>query len=668
MSVIDADFGILRAAHEALSMALAELSGLSSATNTLIATGYSTAPSLAAAFAEHASFMTGQAGSAMVNHKQMSRDIEFLRKNLGFQMRALEAQETANKHLFDSPWEIGERSFGYSFAQRTLQGAVPLAFAGSFSGTEASMPLEALLTAYSLGDDAAHRAASLWRALSTQLESSAAELYSAAGQLSLERGLMFDMARNAIEQVRRSIEIFASNAELMAMSVEQFPNVRAANIAELRAIQASTLAIEDISAQRAAQASAIAAWATSFLPASLNAVRPPVVQFTTPVTAGAAPDIPIYTPSTLSSSSPLLGQSGIQNVQSPRGMSTAGKIWQSNEGGLGQRAHIAATNSDVTQTLVHAASTPTHTADNARTLAEGVRSASSAPTAYSQSGSVSGVQGITQGVVNELNKPQGLAHPTSTGATPAVNTSHSSSQFAQGLSTKAGEQALQHKAKGIPSPSTGTLNAPTQVSSTATQPPVTSSAPNTQASSPSVKVPSLPSISQHDRVIPFAQTQIGHTTSEPSRRAIAGHTTPALFTKTELGREQRGSTLPQRFAQSLSQRLTQPLNQKSLGAGFPHGAGSPQSSSISSLGSASSGSSGYTSGGHMYSGHPGKGAGKATEKTGGKPKGKVRAMAFSKDFFSKEFLYGDGKTQRKPRVKAVISAKNKRRKAKRLSA
>ncbi|MCR5913335.1 hypothetical protein GC425_00395 [Corynebacterium sp. zg254] len=168
--------------------------------------------------------------------------------------------------------------------QRNLEPIHNLAYTTPPGVAEATMPLQALIAMFTSDDAAPLMVAEQWRSVGNQLETALQDLHNASTSIGLNlKGLSFDAARSAIQDITSMGEIVVANTRIMEQSVRQFPVVRATNLSALQAIQASTAAIPEQAERIAAEQAAVATYVTSTLQPSLELVKPPVVNLGVPV-------------------------------------------------------------------------------------------------------------------------------------------------------------------------------------------------------------------------------------------------------------------------------------------------------------------------------------------------------------------------------------------------
>ncbi|AHI04294.1 hypothetical protein CFAL_06920 [Corynebacterium falsenii DSM 44353] len=217
----------------------------------------------------------------------MGKNIGWVTTHLRQQTDCLDDQERDNQHSFDSINSDAPRCEDLStmVADTRPQDTIHnFMYTDPVTAAEATMPLQALIAAFSTDDAAPLAISSDWAKASTQLSSIMDQLDAAGRQLSATTiGTSFDMAREAIDSVVRTGRIVAANAQIMSTTVAQFPTIRTANLAALHAIEASTATITDPAAKLAAEQSAVATFVSTQLQPSLELVRPPIMNLGVPI-------------------------------------------------------------------------------------------------------------------------------------------------------------------------------------------------------------------------------------------------------------------------------------------------------------------------------------------------------------------------------------------------
>jgi len=248
---------------------------------------YTGSPAMNLAFGVHQSLWASQPGCGLKACEYLGKNIGWVTDHFRQQTDCLDDQERDNQHSFDSINSDAPRCEDLStmMADTRPQDTIHnFMYTDPVTAAEATMPLQALIAAFSTDDAAPLAISNDWAKVSTRLSSIMDQLDAAGRQLSATTvGTSFDMAREAIDSVVRTGRIVAVNAQIMSATVAQFPTIRTANLAALHAIEASTATITDPAAKLAAEQSAVATFVSTQLQPSLELVRPPIMNLGVPI-------------------------------------------------------------------------------------------------------------------------------------------------------------------------------------------------------------------------------------------------------------------------------------------------------------------------------------------------------------------------------------------------
>lgn len=258
---------------------------------------FTTSPSMSTAFNQHASFFSGQSGSASRVTEDLRRDISWLREMFDSHIEAFDLQDQLGGSTFrrmGSTIEERDEVANIVMPARDFKPIDNLLYTTPVAAAEATTPLAALMAMFEADDSGPIRLAIEWNRAGNDLINSMAQLQHASTALGASaQGFSFDTARTAIDSVVTTGTTVGNNAVLMGNSMAEFPSVRIANLNALRAIQASTATITEPAARIAAEQSAVATFVSTQLQPSLELLRPPVANLGVPVvghTGGGALD------------------------------------------------------------------------------------------------------------------------------------------------------------------------------------------------------------------------------------------------------------------------------------------------------------------------------------------------------------------------------------------
>ena len=372
---------------------------------------YTGSPAVNLAFGVHQSLWASQPGCGLKACEYLGKNIGWVTDHFRQQTDCLDDQERDNQHSFDSINSDAPRCEDLStmMADTRPQDTIHnFMYTDPVTAAEATMPLQALIAAFSTDDAAPLAISSDWAKVSTRLSSIMDQLDAAGRQLSATTiGTSFDMAREAIDSVVRTGRIVAANAQIMSTTVAQFPTIRATNLAALHAIEASTATITDPAAKLAAEQSAVATFVSTQLQPSLELVRPPIMNLGVPIvghTGGGA-----LTTSTVgqgSTATPISQITGLTTTAASTATHAFGQAADAAAGSAGRGNDAAVATSAAQPTP--AASTPTTTTPSVT---------GTAPTAPAASG------GAAQPTPSPVVSPQsagGLTAPASAGGVGAT--------------------------------------------------------------------------------------------------------------------------------------------------------------------------------------------------------------------------------------------------------
>ena len=250
---------------------------------------YTTAPSLAKAYAQHETFWSGQPGDVLQAMEKYESDLQWamdLLDSLGF---AIDQQDKSSANVLDK-FDVAKHAGGVGafacFQPRDNEPFKNLNYAAPVTVAEVSTPLEALIGMFTSSDAAPLASAERWSQAATRLEATAHTLHSISGDLARNnRGRAFDEVRNALEDFVKRGHNISGNAALMAESAGQFPGVRQLNLAELTAMKARVdgMTFMTQAARLAHERGEVARFVSTHLQPSLELLKPPVHNFGVPV-------------------------------------------------------------------------------------------------------------------------------------------------------------------------------------------------------------------------------------------------------------------------------------------------------------------------------------------------------------------------------------------------
>ena len=392
---------LLGAALEAIEMF--------STTQKRLSSTYTGSPAVNLAFGVHQSLWASQPGCGLKACEYLGKNIGWVTTHLRQQTDCLDDQERDNQHSFDSINSDAPRCEDLStmMADTRPQDTIHnFMYTDPVTAAEATMPLQALIAAFSTDDAAPLAISNDWAKASTRLSSIMDQLDAAGRQLSATTiGTSFDMAREAIDSVVRTGRIVAANAQIMSTTVAQFPTIRTANLAALHAIEASTATITDPAAKLAAEQSAVATFVSTQLQPSLELVRPPIMNLGVPIVGHTGGGV--LTTSTVGQGSTVTPVSQITGLTTTAASTATHAFGQAADAAAGSagRGNDAAVATSASQPAP-AASTP-----------QAPSVAGAAPTAPAASG------GLSQPTPSPVVSPQsagGLTAPASAGGVGAT--------------------------------------------------------------------------------------------------------------------------------------------------------------------------------------------------------------------------------------------------------
>ena len=392
---------LLGAALEAIEMF--------STTQKRLSSTYTGSPAVNLAFGVHQSLWASQPGCGLKACEYLGKNIGWVTDHLRQQTDCLDDQERDNQHSFDSINSDAPRCEDLStmMADTRPQDTIHnFLYTDPVTAAEATMPLQALIAAFSTDDAAPLAISNDWAKVSTRLSSIMDQLDAAGRQLSATTiGTSFDMAREAIDSVVRTGRIVAANAQIMSATVAQFPTIRTANLAALHAIEASTATITDPAAKLAAEQSAVATFVSTQLQPSLELVRPPIMNLGVPIVGHTGGGV--LTTSTVGQGSTVTPVSQITGLTTTAASTATHAFGQAADAAAGSagRGNDAAVAASASQPAP-AASTP-----------QAPSVAGAAPTAPAASG------GLSQPTPSPVVSPQsagGLMAPASAGGVGAT--------------------------------------------------------------------------------------------------------------------------------------------------------------------------------------------------------------------------------------------------------
>ena len=370
---------------------------------------YTGSPAMNLAFGVHQSLWASQPGCGLKACEYLGKNIGWVTDHLRQQTDCLDDQERDNQHSFDSINSDAPRCEDLStmMADTRPQDTIHnFLYTDPVTAAEATMPLQALIAAFSTDDAAPLAISNDWAKASTRLSSIMDQLDAAGRQLSATTiGTSFDMAREAIDSVVRTGRIVAANAQIMSTTVAQFPTIRTANLAALHAIEASTATITDPAAKLAAEQSAVATFVSTQLQPSLELVRPPIMNLGVPIVGHTGGGV--LTTSTVGQGSTVTPVSQITGLTTTAASTATHAFGQAADAAAGSagRGNDAAVAASASQPAP-AASTP-----------QAPSVAGAAPTAPAASG------GLSQPTPSPVVSPQsagGLMAPASAGGVGAT--------------------------------------------------------------------------------------------------------------------------------------------------------------------------------------------------------------------------------------------------------
>ena len=255
----------------------------------LWATGYTTVPSLAKAYAQHETFWSGQPGDVLQAMEKYESDLQWamnLLDSLGF---AIDQQDKSSANVLDK-FDVAKHAGGIGgfacFQPRDNEPFKNLNYAAPVTVAEVSTPLEALIGMFTSSDAAPLASAERWSQAATRLEATAHTLHSISGDLARNnRGHAFDEVRNALEDFVKRGHNISGNAALMAESAGQFPGVRQLNLGELAVIKARVdgMTFATQAGRLLHERGEVARFVSTHLQPSLELLKPPVHNFGVPV-------------------------------------------------------------------------------------------------------------------------------------------------------------------------------------------------------------------------------------------------------------------------------------------------------------------------------------------------------------------------------------------------
>lgn len=253
----------------------------------LWATGYTTVPSLAKAYAQHETFWSGQPGDVLQAMEKYESDLQWamnLLDSLGF---AIDQQDKSSANVLDK-FDVAKHAGGIGgfacFQPRDNEPFKNLNYAAPVTVAEVSTPLEALIGMFTSSDAAPLASAERWSQAATRLEATAHTLHSISGDLARNnKGRAFDEVRHALEDFVKRGHNISANAALMAQSAGQFPVVRAANLTYLQGLLSTNALAGTGPGVVAARKAAVATFVSTHLQPSLKLLKPPVHNFGVPV-------------------------------------------------------------------------------------------------------------------------------------------------------------------------------------------------------------------------------------------------------------------------------------------------------------------------------------------------------------------------------------------------
>ena len=370
---------------------------------------YTGSPAVNLAFGVHQSLWASQPGCGLKACEYLGKNIGWVTDHFRQQTDCLDDQERDNQHSFDSINSDAPRCEDLStmMADTRPQDTIHnFMYTDPVTAAEATMPLQALIAAFSTDDAAPLAVSNDWAKVSTRLSSIMDQLDAAGRQLSATTiGTSFDMAREAIDSVVRTGRIVAANAQIMSTTVAQFPTIRTANLAALHAIEASTATITDPAAKLAAEQSAVATFVSTQLQPSLELVRPPIMNLGVPIVGHTGGGV--LTTSTVGQGSTVTPVSQITGLTTTAASTATHAFGQAADAAAGSagRGNDAAVAASAAQPAP-AASTP-----------QAPSVAGAAPTAPAASG------GLSQPTPSPVVSPQsagGLMAPASAGGVGAT--------------------------------------------------------------------------------------------------------------------------------------------------------------------------------------------------------------------------------------------------------
>ena len=406
--MISFDVNELRIIKDELQSALDSSRWLSASQNFPMVV-YTGSPAVNLAFGVHQSLWASQPGCGLKACEYLGKNIGWVTTHLRQQTDCLDDQERDNQHSFDSINSDAPRCEDLStmMADTRPQDTIHnFMYTDPVTAAEATMPLQALIAAFSTDDAAPLAISNDWAKASTRLSSIMDQLDAAGRQLSATTiGTSFDMAREAIDSVVRTGRIVAANAQIMSTTVAQFPTIRTANLAALHAIEASTATITDPAAKLAAEQSAVATFVSTQLQPSLELVRPPIMNLGVPIVGHTGGGV--LTTSTVGQGSTVTPISQITGLTTTAASTATHAFGQAADAAAGSagRGNDAAVATSASQPAP-AASTP-----------QAPSVAGAAPTAPAASG------GLSQPTPSPVVSPQsagGLTAPASVGGVGAT--------------------------------------------------------------------------------------------------------------------------------------------------------------------------------------------------------------------------------------------------------
>ncbi len=404
---------------------------------------YTGSPAVNLAFGVHQSLWASQPGCGLKACEYLGKNIGWVTDHLRQQTDCLDDQERDNQHSFDSINSDAPRCEDLStmMADTRPQDTIHnFMYTDPVTAAEATMPLQALIAAFSTDDAAPLAISNDWAKASTRLSSIMDQLDAAGRQLSATTmGTSFDMAREAIDSVVRTGRIVAANAQIMSATVAQFPTIRTANLAALHAIEASTVTITDPAAKLAAEQSAVATFVSTQLQPSLELVRPPIMNLGVPIVGHTGGGV--LTTSTVGQGSTVTPISQITGLTTTAASTATHAFGQAADAAAGSagRGNDAAVATSASQPAP-AASTPTTTTPSV---------VGAAPTAPAASG------GLSQPTPSPVVSPQSAGGLTAPASTSGVGATGGGVASQPGVVTDGGGRASGQRSASSPALSFG---------------------------------------------------------------------------------------------------------------------------------------------------------------------------------------------------------------------